>query len=133
MLAKVCLELGGKNPLIVCDDADLTLAVEHAVASAFVDAGQRCASGSRIIVFRHLYDDFRQALVKRTEAMKVGSGPQDDCGPVISRASLDRLLRAVEGAVGRGARVLAGGGAGRRAWPRLLHGAHHPGECVDRR
>ena len=111
VLAKVCLELGGKNPLIVCDDADLTVAVEQAVASAFVDAGQRCASGSRIIVFRHLYDDFRQALVKRTEAMKVGSGPQDECGPVISRTSLDRLLRSVEGAVSRGARVLAGGGA----------------------
>jgi len=111
VLAKVCLELGGKNPLIVCDDADLTLAVEHAVASAFIDAGQRCASGSRIIVFRHVYDDFRQALVKRTEAMKVGSGPQDDCGPVISRQSLDRLLQAVEGGVSRGARVLAGGSA----------------------
>ena len=51
MLAKVCLELGGKNPLVVCDDADLTLAAEHAVASAFIDAGQRCAAGSRIIVF----------------------------------------------------------------------------------
>jgi aldehyde dehydrogenase (NAD+) len=110
VLAKVCLELGGKNPLIVCDDADLPLAVEHAVASAFIDAGQRCASGSRIIVFRHLYDDFRQALVKRTEALKVGSGPQDDCGPVISQLSLERLLRAVDGALARGARVLAGGG-----------------------
>ncbi len=47
VLAKVCLELGGKNPLVVCDDADLTLAAEHAVASAFIDAGQRCAAGSR--------------------------------------------------------------------------------------
>ena len=52
VLAKVCLELGGKNPLVVCDDADLTLAAEHAVASAFIDAGQRCASGSRLIVVR---------------------------------------------------------------------------------
>src|SRR6185295_17258770 len=52
VLAKVCLELGGKNPLIVCDDADLTLAVEHAVASAFIDAGQRCAAGSRLIAAR---------------------------------------------------------------------------------
>jgi alpha-ketoglutaric semialdehyde dehydrogenase len=108
VLAKVCLELGGKNPLIVCDDADLTLAAEHAVASAFVDAGQRCASGSRLIAFHHVYDDFRQAVVKRAEAMKIGSGPQDDCGPVISRQSLDRLLKAVEGAVARGARVLTG-------------------------
>jgi len=111
VLAKVCLELGGKNPLIVCDDADLTLAAEHAVASAFIDAGQRCAAGSRLIVFDRVYEAFRDALVARTAAVKVGSGPQDDCGPVISRQSLDRLLRAVNGAVKRGARVLAGGHA----------------------
>ena len=109
VLAKVCLELGGKNPLIVCDDADLSLAAEHAVNSAFIDAGQRCASGSRLIVFRHVYDDFRQALVKRAQVVKVGSGPQDDCGPVITRESRDRILAAVDGAVKRGARVLTGG------------------------
>src|SRR6185369_5297821 len=73
VLAKVCLELGGKNPLVVCDDADLPQAVEQAVASAFVDAGQRCASGSRLIAFRHVYDSFRQSLVSRTQALKVGS------------------------------------------------------------
>jgi len=56
VLAKVCLELGGKNPLVVCDDADVTAEAEHAVASAFVDAGQRCASGSRLIVFDRVYD-----------------------------------------------------------------------------
>jgi aldehyde dehydrogenase (NAD+) len=111
VLAKVCLELGGKNPLVICDDADLPLAVEHAVASAFVDAGQRCASGSRLIAFRHVYDSFRQSLVGRTEALKVGSGPEDECGPVISRRSLDRLLDAVSDAVKRGARVLTGGTA----------------------
>jgi alpha-ketoglutaric semialdehyde dehydrogenase len=111
VLAKVCLELGGKNPLVVCDDADLTLAVEHAVASAFIDAGQRCAAGSRIIVFDKVYDAFRAAMLARAAAVKVGSGPQDDCGPVISRASLDRLLRSVAGAVARGARLLTGGRA----------------------
>lgn len=109
VLAKVCLELGGKNPLIVCDDADLDVAVEHAVNSAFVDAGQRCASGSRIIVFDRVYDVFRAALMARVNTLRVGSGDLDDCGPVISRASLDRLLRAVEGAVQRGAHLLAGG------------------------
>ena len=90
VLAKVCLELGGKNPLVVCDDADVVLAAEHAVASAFVDAGQRCASGSRLIVFRDVYDDFREAVVRRTEAMKIGSGPDDDCGPghLETRASI---------------------------------------------
>jgi alpha-ketoglutaric semialdehyde dehydrogenase len=111
VLAKVCLELGGKNPLVVCDDADIALAAEHATASAFVDAGQRCASGSRIIVFDRIYDAFRDAMLERVKAVKVGSGPDDDCGPVISRQSLDRLLRAVSCAVSRGARLLAGGAA----------------------
>jgi aldehyde dehydrogenase (NAD+) len=111
VLAKVCLELGGKNPLVVCDDADLARASEHAVASAFVDAGQRCASGSRIIVFDAVYDRFRAAMLDRVRAVKVGSGLHDECGPVISRQSLERLLRAVEGAVQRGARLLAGGRA----------------------
>ena len=126
VLAKVCLEMGGKNPFIVCDDADLPLAAEHAINSAFIDAGQRCASGSRIIVFRHVYDDFRQAIVKRAEALKVGSGPADDCGPVISRASRDRILNAVRGAVSRGARLLTGGvavealGAGYYLAPTIL-------------
>ncbi len=109
VLAKVCLELGGKNPLIVCDDADLDVAADHAAASAFIDAGQRCAAGSRVVVFEAVYDRFRDALLKRVAAVKVGSGPEDDCGPVISRANLDRLLRALEAAVARGARVLAGG------------------------
>jgi len=111
VLAKVCLELGGKNPLIVCDDADLALASEQAAASAFVDAGQRCAAGSRILVFDRVYDAFRDAMLARVKSLKIGSGPGDDCGPVISRESLDRLLAAVERAVARGARVLAGGDA----------------------
>ena len=109
VLAKVCLELGGKNPLIVCDDADLTRAAEHAVASAFIDAGQRCAAGSRLIVFDRVYEPFKDALLARAAQVKIGSGPDDDCGPVISRDSLDRLMRAVAGAVSRGARVLCGG------------------------
>ena len=111
VLAKVCLELGGKNPLIVCDDADLQLATEHAINSAFIDAGQRCASGSRIVAFRHVYDDFRQMLIKRAEGLKVGSGANDDLGPVISRESRDRILKAIDGALSRGARLLTGGKA----------------------
>jgi aldehyde dehydrogenase (NAD+) len=108
VLAKVCLELGGKNPLVVCDDANVALAAEHAVASAFIDAGQRCAAGSRIIVFDAVYDAFRDAMLKRVATVRVGSGEQDDCGPVISRASLDRLLQTIESARSRGVRVLAG-------------------------
>jgi alpha-ketoglutaric semialdehyde dehydrogenase len=109
VLAKVCLELGGKNPLVVCDDADLKLAAELAVASAFVDAGQRCASGSRIIVFDTVYDAFRKEMLARAQAVKVGSGAADDCGPVISRTNLDRLLSTVTSAVARGATLLTGG------------------------
>ena len=75
VLAKVCLELGGKNPFVVCDDADLELAAELAAASAFIDAGQRCASGSRIIVFDRVYDAFRSAFLARVAKVKVGSGP----------------------------------------------------------
>jgi aldehyde dehydrogenase (NAD+) len=110
VLAKVCLELGGKNPFVVCDDADLDLAADLAVASAFIDAGQRCASGSRILVFDRVYDQFRAAFLARVAKVKVGSGPDDECGPVISRANLDRLIAAVKGAVDRGASVVAGGG-----------------------
>ena len=111
VLAKVCLELGGKNPFVVCDDADLELAADLAVASAFIDAGQRCASGSRLIVFDSVYDAFRKALLDRVARVRVGSGPDDECGPVISRASLDRLVAQVAGAVSRGATLLAGGSA----------------------
>ena len=111
VLAKVCLELGGKNPFIVCDDADLDAAAELATASAFIDAGQRCASGSRIIVFDRVYDAFRAKFLDRVAKVKVGSGAEDDCGPLISRANLDRLLTQVKGAVTRGASVIAGGGA----------------------
>jgi aldehyde dehydrogenase (NAD+) len=111
VLAKVCLELGGKNPFVVCDDADLDAAAELAAASAFIDAGQRCASGSRIIVFDRVYDAFRARFLDRVAKVKVGSGAEDDCGPVISRANLDRLLAQVKGAVARGASVAAGGSA----------------------
>jgi alpha-ketoglutaric semialdehyde dehydrogenase len=134
VLAKVCLELGGKNPLVVCDDADLTLAAEHAVASAFIDAGQRCAAGSRIIVFDRVYDAFRDAMCKRTALVKVGSGPHDDCGPLISRKSLERVLCAVGGALKRGARLLAGGHAvdalapGYYMAPTILDGVAHDDE-----
>ena len=136
VLAKVCLELGGKNPLVVCDDADLILAAEHAVASAFVDAGQRCAAGSRIIVFDAVYGRFREALVARAAKVKVGSGQNDECGPVISKQSLERLERAVAGAVSRGATLAYGGGRvdalapGYYMQPTILEGVD-PGDEVS--
>ena len=134
VLAKVCLELGGKNPFVVCDDADLELAADWAVASAFVDAGQRCASGSRIIVFDAVYDKFRAALLDRVARVKVGSEADDECGPVISRANLDRLVGQIAGAVSRGGKVIAGGRAvaalapGYYLAPTVLEGVSHDDE-----
>ena len=87
-LAKVCLELGGKNALVVCDDADLDGAVRWAVQSSFSNAGQRCAAASRIVVFDAVYDEFRARFVEAAQAF-------EDTGPVISEASLERILAAL--------------------------------------
>ena len=108
-LARVSLELGGKNPLVVCDDADLDPAAAWVVRSAFSNAGQRCAAGSRIIVFDAVYDHFRDMLVERTRRLKVGPANNDDFGPVINAGQLDSVLAAVERARQTGASVLTGG------------------------
>lgn len=108
-LARVSLELGGKNPFVVCDDADLENAVKWALLSAFSNAGQRCASGSRIIVFDSVADRFRDLLVERTARLKVGPGDTDDLGPVINQRALDKVLGAIEAATRRGAKLLVGG------------------------
>jgi aldehyde dehydrogenase (NAD+) len=108
-LAKVCLELGGKNPLIVCDDADLPAAAEAAALSAYSNAGQRCAAGSRLLVFDAVYDEFVSLLLERTRRLRVGSEDGDDFGPVINERQLDAMLDAVRTAQAGGARVLAGG------------------------
>jgi aldehyde dehydrogenase (NAD+) len=96
-LAKVALELGGKNALVVCDDADLERAVEWSLASAFSNAGQRCASASRLVVFDAVYEEFRARLVE---------GAQEyESGPLISEASLDRDSRRTRGRAGRDRRA----------------------------
>jgi len=95
-LAKVCLELGGKNALVVCDDADLEQAVDWSLASAFSNAGQRCAAASRLVVFDAVYEEFRARLV---------AGARNyETGPVISEESLERIRSALEGAT-----IVAGG------------------------
>jgi alpha-ketoglutaric semialdehyde dehydrogenase len=95
-LAKVCLELGGKNALVVCDDADLDRALEWSLASAFSNAGQRCAAASRIVVFDAVYDEFRDRFV--------AAAKDYETGPVVSEESLGRILAALEGS-----HVLTGG------------------------
>jgi len=108
-LLKVSLELGGKNPFVVCEDADLDNAVRWAALSAFSNAGQRCASGSRLIVCAGIYDRFREALIAATAKLRVGPTDDDDLGPVINQRQLDNMLEAVQQATAAGARVLAGG------------------------
>jgi alpha-ketoglutaric semialdehyde dehydrogenase len=108
-LAKICLELGGKNPLIVCDDADLANAVTWTLGSAFSNAGQRCAAGSRIIVFDAVYDRFKSMLVEATNKMKVGTADTDDYGPVINEQQMKSMLASVDRAKAAGATVLTGG------------------------
>ena len=108
-LARVSLELGGKNPFVVCDDADLKKASRWAVQSAFSNAGQRCASGSRLLVFDSVYDEFKKILLADTAALRVGSGDDDDFGPVINERQLNNILASVEKARAAGAKVIAGG------------------------
>jgi len=118
-LAKVCLELGGKNALVVCDDADLPNAARWALASAFSNAGQRCAAASRIVVFEDVYDAFRELFVDGAN----GLAPE----PVISEAARERMLAAIGQAVAVGARKLTGGerqaGPGFHLAPTILEGA----------
>ena len=90
-LAKVCLELGGKNALVVCDDADLDHARKWVLASAFSNAGQRCAAASRIIVFDAIYEIFRDRLVAATEKLRVGPGDDAFLGPVINGRQLESM------------------------------------------
>lgn len=108
-MGRVSLELGGKNPFVVCDDADLDQAVRWAIQSAFSNAGQRCASGSRIIVFDAVYEEFRAKLLEATRKLRVGPGDEDDFGPVINARQLGNMLKAIEQARSRGAAVLTGG------------------------
>jgi len=108
-LAKICMELGGKNALVVCDDADLDNALNWVLQASFSNAGQRCASASRIIVFDSIYDKFRDKFISATKALKIGTADSDFMGPVINERQVNKLSLAVKQAVDAGAKVLAGG------------------------
>lgn len=110
-LARISLELGGKNPLVVCDDADLEQAVHWAALSAFSNAGQRCAAGSRIIVFGSVYEAFRDKLVAKAQSLKLGVSAGCDLGPVINKRQQQSILAAIETARAEGGRVICGGAA----------------------
>lgn len=110
-LLPVVLELGGKDPMLVLEDADVDVASSAAVWGAFVNAGQACLSVERCYVHRCLYERFLDACVAKTGRLHVGNGmdPQTDVGPMIHERQLRIVEAQVEEAKAQGARVLAGG------------------------
>jgi acyl-CoA reductase-like NAD-dependent aldehyde dehydrogenase len=109
--ARVQLEMGGKNPLVVLDDADLERAVTCAIDGAFYATGQRCTASSRIIVTEGIHDPFVEALAERACSLRVGDAldPQTQIGPAVSETQLEQNLRYVGIARDEGGRVLTGG------------------------
>ena len=110
-LKHVHLELGGKNAIIVLDDADLDLAVDGIVWSAFGTSGQRCTAASRVIVQEGAYDALQSKLVAATEKLRLGVGWDEDTdvGPVINRAALEKIHSYTQVGQDEGARLLSGG------------------------
>ena len=111
-LIKVGLELGGKNAIILIEDANLDLALEGIVFGAFGTAGQRCTATSRLIVHKDIYDEVLSRLVKRVEELKLGNpiDPKTDVGPVASADQEEKILRYIEVGKKEGAKLLTGGG-----------------------
>ncbi len=140
-LARISLELGGKNPFVVCDDADLDQAVHWASLSAFSNAGQRCAAGSRILVFKDIYDSFRDKLVSKVQSLKLGVDAGCDLGPVINKRQQQNILAAIETAKTQGGKILCGGSApvsadlanGYYVVPTVIEGLHPSAElgCTE--
>jgi aminomuconate-semialdehyde/2-hydroxymuconate-6-semialdehyde dehydrogenase len=128
-LTPVSLELGGKSPLLVFADADLDLAVRHAVGQ-YDNAGQVCLAGTRLLVEEPVAEEFRSRFLERARALRQGD-PRDeatDIGPNITRAHLERVDGFVRRAIAAGARPLLGGGPNRELGglyyqPTLLAGA----------
>jgi aldehyde dehydrogenase (NAD+) len=108
---KVCLEMGGKNAIIVLDDADLNLALDTIVWSAFGTAGQRCTSASRIIVQRPVVEELTQRLVERVRSLRVGNPlePEVAMGPLINASRRKAVHSYVKAGRQEGAQLLVGG------------------------
>jgi alpha-ketoglutaric semialdehyde dehydrogenase len=112
-LKRVHLELGGKNAVIVLDDADLDLAVEGIVWSAFGTSGQRCTAASRVVVHEQVYGELQSKLVAAAERMRLGPGweADTDVGPVINQGALEKIHSYTGIGQDEGAKLLTGGEA----------------------
>jgi acyl-CoA reductase-like NAD-dependent aldehyde dehydrogenase len=108
---RVQLELGGQNPLIVMDDADLPRAVEAAYAGAFWSAGQKCTATRRILVQDSVYGEFRAQLLARIERGRVGDplDPDVEVGPIVNESQFDEIVAAIQRGRDEGGTVIAGG------------------------
>lgn len=108
---KMQLEMGGKNPLVVLDDADVERATDVALNGAFFSTGQRCTASSRLIVTDGIHGRFVERLAEKTRALKVGPAldPGSGMGPVVDQTQLDQNLRYIEGARRQGANLRSGG------------------------
>ena len=130
-LKKYQLEMGGKNPLVILDDADLNVAVECAVNGAFYSTGQRCTASSRTIVTEGIYEAFSKAMIERARSLKVGAAidPSTQIGPVVDQRQLDKNLSYVEIGSEEGGKLLVGGqrldGAGYFFSPAIIEN-HNP-------
>jgi acyl-CoA reductase-like NAD-dependent aldehyde dehydrogenase len=109
---KVTLELGGKSPTIICDDADLAVAVDGALFATFFHSGQLCESGTRCFVPASLYDAFMERALERVRHVKVGDTAdyETSIGPLISAAQLRRVTGYIETGLREGAELVCGGG-----------------------
>jgi acyl-CoA reductase-like NAD-dependent aldehyde dehydrogenase len=107
------LEMGGKNVILVMDDADVDLAVDGALWGAFGTAGQRCTAASRIVAQSGIYDQFVEKLAKRAKSLRVGNGldPDTDMGPSVSASQLETVRKYVKIGTDEGATCVAGGSA----------------------
>jgi (Z)-2-((N-methylformamido)methylene)-5-hydroxybutyrolactone dehydrogenase len=110
-LTRVTLELGGKSPNIVFDDADLPNAVNGIISGVFAAAGQTCMAGSRVLLQDSVYEEVTQRLVERTRRIRLGDplDPETEMGPVACRAQYDKVLDYCRIAADEGATLLAGG------------------------
>lgn len=108
---RVHLEMGGKNAIIVLEDADLNLALDGVVWSAYGTTGQRCTAASRVIVQRHVMQEFAEALVKRAEALRLGNGLNEttEVGPLINEQQLRKVDSYMEVGRSEGATIACGG------------------------
>ncbi|MCF3947669.1 betaine-aldehyde dehydrogenase [Acidiphilium sp. AL] len=110
-LKRVSLELGGKSPLIVCEDADIDSAVSGAMLGNFYSAGEICSNGTRVFVHRRVYDRFLDAVKTRTQRLTIGDplDPRTQIGSLISPEHMDKVLSHIEAGKMGGAELVAGG------------------------